>query len=132
MSTAKPSAARLKALWIAALGVGAAVFGLAMLWASVETDFTWVWWLMAFGVGVIGYNAAFAALCSVLAPGVVGFVVEEDTEIRGDDVVHVVKHSETGDESYDFYIRAYATARGATIAALSMGLLIAVALIFFA
>ncbi|MEL6317798.1 MAG: hypothetical protein AAFR16_09205 [Pseudomonadota bacterium] len=131
MTAAKPSIGRLRTLWRASIAAGAAAFALALLWAYAETDFDWIWWVMAFGVGAVAYNAAFAALCAIWAPSIAGFVLEEDTEVRGDDVVHVVRHSETGDEGYDFYIRAYAAARGAAIAALSMAVLIAVALIFF-
>ena len=123
---------RARRLWWLAIGTGVAGAGLGLLWVNSPQGpgFDWVWAVAAFGVGVIVYNVAFFALCSMFVPGL-SALVEDDTEIKGDTVVHVVRHAETGDEANDFYIRAYAAARGMSATAIGAAVMIAVALWFF-
>ena len=123
---------RLKRLWLSALRIGALGFmaGLVWLGSSQGPGLDWVWGIAVFGAPAILYNVAFFALCSMFVPKLSG-LVEDDTEVQGDDVVHVVKFAETGEEPVDFYIRAYATARGTTAATIVGGVMIAVALAIF-
>jgi hypothetical protein len=79
---------------------------------------------------VIVYNVTFFALCSMFLPGL-SDLVEDDTEVKGDDVTHVVRHIETGDERADFYIRAYAGARAISATTIISGIMITAALWFF-
>ena len=92
--------------------------------------FDWIWCVAAFGAAAIAYNLSLFALCSVLVPSLAG-LVEDDTEVQGDDVVHVVRHVETGDRALDPYVRAYATARATTAVAIVSGVVITVALTVF-
>lgn len=123
---------RLNMLWLVALCCGAAAFlgGLAWINSSGGPGFDWVWAVAAFGVAVVVYNGVFFGLCSVFVPGLSN-LVEDDTEVRGDDVTHVVKHAETGDESMDFYIRNYAAARSVSAAAIVSVIVAGVAWTFF-
>ena len=123
---------RVHRLWWAALAIGAAGMGLGLLWvmSSGGPGLDWVWAIAVFGAGVIVYNVAFFVLCSMFTPGL-GDLVEDDTEVKGDTVTHVVRHAETGDEKTDFYIRAYAAARGVSVSAIGGGVMIALALWFF-
>ena len=123
---------QLHRLWMAAIGIAIASFVLGMLWV-ISPDgpgFDWIWCVAAFGVAAVVYNAALFALCSVFTPGL-SELVEDDTEIHGDDVVHVVRHQETGDEELDAFIRSYANARAATAVAIVSGIMITLALVFF-
>jgi hypothetical protein len=122
----------LRRLWIAAIIIGAAGFLIGLLWANSSggPGLDWIWGVAAFGFGAIVYNIAFFLLCSIYVPGMAS-LVEDDTEVEGDTVTHVVRHVEVGDETSDFYIRAYASARGTTAVAIISGIMIAVALYFF-
>lgn len=126
------SGGKLRWLWLAALLVGAVSFLACLLWASSSQGpgLNWIWGVAAFGLGAIVYNIAFFLLCTIFVPGLSG-LVREDTEVHGDTVAHVVHHTETGDETLDFYIRSYSAARATTAIAIVSGILIAVALIFF-
>lgn len=120
-----------KLWWLAiAAGMLGAVAG--MLWVNSPDGpgFEWIWLVAALGVGVIVYNAAFFALCSIFVPGLSN-LVEDDTEVKGDDVTHVVRHIETGDEGTDFYIRAYAGARAISATTIVAAIMITGALWFF-
>ena len=123
---------RARGLWLAGVGIGALGFLAGLLWAnsSQGPGLDFIWGVAAFGFGVIVYNVAFFVLCSIFIPGLAAFV-EDDTEVHGDDVTHVVRHVEVGDEAVDFYIRAYAGARAATAVAIVSGIMIAIALWFF-
>lgn len=123
---------RLRRLWIAALGVGAASFIAGLLWVNSPQGpgFDWIWVVAAFGAAALAYNLAFFALCSIYTPELAN-LVDDDTEVEGDTVTHVVRHAETGDKSLDPYIRAYAGARSVSAVAIISGILIAGALIFF-
>ncbi len=125
-------AGSLKRIWLAALVCGALAFlaGLAWVNSTGGPGFDWIWVVAAFGLGAVIYNVAFFALCSIFVPGL-SSLVEDDTEVQGDDVTHVVKHIETGDETVDFYIRAYAAARGTSAVAIVSGIMVAIALMFF-
>jgi len=122
----------LQRLWLAALACGAVTFlaGLAWVNSSGGPGFDWIWAVAAFGLAAVVYNIAYFLFCSVFVPGLAA-LVEDDTQVRGDDVTHVVKHAETGNETIDFYIRAYATARGTTAVAIVSGVIAAIALTFF-
>lgn len=123
---------RLRTLWLVSLLIGALGFVLSLLWISSAQGpgLDWIWGIAAFGIAAIIYNIAFFALCSIFVPGLSKYV-EDDTEVEGDTVTHVVKHTETGDQQIDGYIRAYAAARGITAVAIVTGLMIAAALTFF-
>lgn len=125
-------AGSLRWLWLAALacGVGAFLAGLAWVNSSGGPGFDWIWVVATFGLAAVVYNIAFFGFCSVFVPGLSAFV-EGDTQVQGDDVTHVVKHAETGHKAIDFYIRAYATARGTTAVAIVSGVMAAIALTFF-
>ena len=129
----KPDVAKLlHRLWLTSIAVAVVGFALALLWitSSRGPGFDWVWCIAAFGAAAIVYNLALFALCSIFVPNL-SAMVEDDTEVHGDDVVHVVRHAETGDDALDPYIRAYATARGASAVAIVAGIVIAIALTFF-
>jgi len=119
-------------LWIAALISGVVTFfaGLAWVNSSGGPGFDWIWTVAAFGLAAVVYNVAFFALCSMFVPEL-STLVEDDTEVHGDDVTHVVKHMETGDEKVDFYIRAYANARAISAVAIVSGIIATIALTFF-
>ncbi len=121
-----------KRLWLLAIAFGLITFLGGLFWVSSPggPGLDVVWGVAAVGLGVIAFNIAFFILCSIFAPGI-SDLVEDDTEVQGDDVVHVVRHAETGDEKTDFYIRNYATARGVTAVAIVSGVMIAAALVFF-
>lgn len=125
-------AQQLRRLWWIAIIAGAAGIGLGLMWVTSPggPGFDWIWVIAAFGAGAIVYNLVFFVLCSWRAPGL-SDLVEDDTEVKGDNVTHVVRHAETGDATVDFYIRAYATARGVSVSAIGAGVMIAVALCFF-
>ena len=114
------------------MAVAVISFALALVWITSPggPGFGWIWCVAAFGAAAIAYNLTLFALCSVLVPSLSG-LVEDDTEVHGDDVVHVVRHVETGDRALDSYVRAYATARAITAVAIVSGVVIAVALTFF-
>lgn len=123
---------RVRRLWWAALAIGAGSMALALLWVLSPggPGWDWVWGIAVFGAGATVYNVAFFVLCSIFAPRL-SDLVEDETEVKGDNVTHVVHHVETGDEKTDFYIRAYATARGVSVSAIGAAVLIGLALWFF-
>lgn len=123
---------RLQRLWIGALLAGAAGFGGALAWISSPggPGLDWIWGIAAFGVAAILYNLSFFVLCSVFAPGLSNYV-EDDTEVQGDDVVHVVRYGKADDPNLDRYIKTYATARGVSAVAIISCIMIAVAWNFF-
>ncbi len=118
--------------WVVAIGVGAIALVIALVWIQSPggPGLDFIWGVAAFGLAAIVYNVAFFILCSIFAPWL-SDMVEDDTEVSGDDVVHVVKHTETGDEAIDSYVRTYAAARGATAVAIVSGVMVAIALMFF-
>jgi len=124
--------ARARWLWWIAVAIGSLGFVAGLLWANSPQGpgLTFIWGVAAFGLGVIVYNVAFFVLCSIFIPGLAAFV-EDDTQVHGDDVTHVVRHVEVGDEAVDFYIRAYASARATSAVAIVSGIMIAAALMFF-
>ncbi|MGI9524672.1 MAG: hypothetical protein ACR2PG_23825 [Hyphomicrobiaceae bacterium] len=132
MDRAQPDTRRLRSMWWTAVGAGTIAFLLSLLWAnsSQGPGLDWVWVLAAFGASVIAFNVAFFGLCSYFTP-YLSTAVRDGTEIEGDTVVHVVQHAQTGDEKVDFYVRAYATARGVTAVGIVTGIMIAIALLFF-
>jgi len=123
---------RLHRLWLFAVLVGCAGFIIGLLWAnsSQGPGLDWIWAVAAFGAAAILYNITFFIGCSLFAPGLSEFV-RDDTEVRGDDVTHVVSHAETGDKTIDGYIRAYANARATSAVAIVSVIVVAIALIFF-
>jgi len=123
---------RLRRLWLVAILVGAVGFIIGLLWASSSQGpgLDWIWGIAAFGAAVILYNITFFLACSIFAQGIADFV-HDDTEVHGDDVVHVVRHAETGDKAIDPYIRAYANARATSAVAIVSAIMIAIALAFF-
>ena len=120
---------RAQKLWWVAIAVGVAGAALGAVWVNSPQGpgFDWVWLVAALGVGVIVYNVTFFALCSMFLAGL-SDLVEDDTEVKGDNVTHVVRHVETGDESADFYIRAYAGARAISATTIVAAITITVAL----
>ena len=123
---------RLYRLWLTAIFVGAVGFFIGLLWAnsSQGPGLDWIWGIAVFGAAVILYNITFFLACSIFAPGL-GEFVQDDTEVHGDDVVHIVRHAETGNEAIDAYIRAYANARATSAVTIVSAIMIAIALIFF-
>ena len=126
------STGRLRWIWWAAIFTGAVSFLIGLLWANSAQGpgLDLVWAVAGFGLSVIIYNMTFFVLCSIFVPDL-SALVEDDTEVHGDNVVHVVRHAETGDGTLDFYIRAYAGARATSAVAIGAGIMIALALIFF-
>ena len=126
------STERLRTLWQVSLVGGLLGFVGALWWvmSAGGPGLDWVWGVMAFGAAALIYNACFFLLCSIFASRMSEHV-EDDTEVEGDTVVHVVRHGETGDATLDFYIKAYATARGTTAVAIVSGIMISIALYFF-
>ena len=126
------SIGRLRWIWLAAILTGAVSFLIGLLWASSAQGpgLDWVWGVAAFGIGAIVYNIAFFILCSIFVPDLAA-LVKDDTEVHGDTATHVVKYAELGDETIDFYIRSYASARATSAVAVGMGIMIALAVIFF-
>lgn len=109
---------RLKRTWWVSILAGAAVGGAAFTYIAFDDAPDVIWAVAAFGLGAMVQQFAFFGLCALFAPGLSSFVVDEEVTIRGDNVVHESSAVETGDEDFDGWIRAYATARGATIALL--------------
>ena len=111
---------------------GAASFGGALYWIASPggPGLDWIWGVAGFGLAAIVYNLVFFALCSVFAPGLSNYV-EDDTEVQGDDVVHVVRYANAGNPDLDSYIKTYATARGVSAVAIISGIMIAIAWNFF-
>ena len=126
------SVQKLRRFWLAALVIGAFSFVLGLLWTASPggPGLDWIWAVAAFGLGAIVYNLAFFLLCTVFASGLSSHV-EDDTEVHGDDVVHVVRHKVSGDETLDFYIRAYASARAITAVTIVSVTLGGLAIVFF-
>ena len=126
------SIGRLRWIWLAALLTGAVSFLIGLLWAgsSQGPGLNLVWGVAAFGLAAIIYNIAFFMLCSIFAADL-SALVKDDTDVHGDTVTHVVQYTELGDEKFDFYIRAYASARATSAVAIGTGIMIALALIFF-
>lgn len=122
----------LRRLWIGSVAAGGVVCASALAWAYAETSFDWAWWLMAAALGVIGQSAAFYGLCSLKAPGLAAYLMGDETHVRGDDVVTTTHVAEAADPKLNAYVRAYANARGASMTAASVGLLIALALAVYA
>jgi hypothetical protein len=123
---------RLRGLWGIALSIGATCFLAGLLWASSSTGpgLDWVWVVAIFGAAVVAYNLAFFALCSIYVPELAK-LVEDDTEVEGDTVSHVVRHAETGDPQLDPYIKTYASARSISAAAIVACIVTSVVVIFF-
>ncbi len=124
--------ARLRLLWIISLVSAVAAFGLSLLWLASPQGpgLDWIWGIAAFGAAALVYNIVFFVLCSIFAAGL-SKLVEDDTEVHGDTVTHVVRHSETGDATSDFYIGAYATARAITATFIVSAIMVTIALTFF-
>lgn len=124
--------ARLRWLWGLSLLAATVAFGLSLLWLASPQGpgLDVIWGIAAFGAAALVYNIVFFLLCSIFAAGLSN-LVEDDTEVHGDNVHHVVRHAETGDETSDFYIRAYATARAITATAIVSAVMITIALTFF-
>ena len=103
-----------------------------MLWIQSENGpgLNWIWGIAAFGLSAIIYNVAFFILCSVFTPSL-STRVEDDTEVQGDDVVHVVRHITSGDEQLDSYIKVYATARAVTAVSIVSVIAGGIAIAFF-
>ena len=127
-----PTTKQLQTLWLAALAVSAVGFvaGLAWLNSAQGPGLDWIWIVAVFGAAALLYNLAFFALCSLCASALATLVTDE-TEVKGDDVAHVVRYQETGTEALDPYVRAYATARGVSAAAIVSAIVATVALLFF-
>ncbi len=123
---------KLRWFWLAALVIGAFSFVLGLLWTTSPAGpgLDWIWGVAAFGFGAIIYNLAFFLLCMMFVPEL-SSQVEDDTEVHGDDVVHVVRHKVSGDKILDFYIRAYASARAITAVTIVSVTLGSLAVIFF-
>ena len=123
---------KLHRLWLSAIAVGALALLGAMYWvvSPQGPGWNWIWVVAAFGFAAIAYNTAFFSLCSVFASSLAN-LVEDDTEVQGDTVTHVVRRREVRDEAVDFYVRAYATARAISATAIVSGIMIAIALWFF-
>lgn len=111
---------------------GALGFGGALYWIASPggPGLDWIWGIAAFGAAAILYNLVFFLLCSIFVPGLSNYV-EDDTEVQGDDVVHVVRYTKADDPGLDSYIKTYATARGVSAVAIISGIMIAVAWNFF-
>lgn len=127
-----PDPKLLQTLWLGALAIGAIglLAGLAWLRSSDGPGLDWIWAVAAFGAAALLYHAAFFALCSIFAPALAQ-LVRDDTEVQGDDVAHVVHYQETGNQALDSYVRAYATARGVSAAAIVSLIIATIAIIFF-
>lgn len=123
---------KLRSLWWVAFVVGVISFALGLLWvnSSGGPGLDWIWGVAAFGLGVVLFNVAFFILCSIFASSL-SSRVEDDTEVDGDTVVHVVRHQQSGHEPLDFYIRAYATARATTAVAITIVVMGSLAVYFF-
>lgn len=115
---------------IATLAGAASAIG-AVLWCYVNAHVDWAWAVVAFGIGVVVYSLVFYLLCSMRAPAMANFVAEDDVTIEAGDVVQTTSYDETGDNGLDFYIRAFAAARGVTMVTASSAILIGAALLFF-
>ena len=126
------SSQSLRRLWSLSLLAGALGFGGALYWIASPggPGLDWIWGIAAFGAAAILYNLVFFLLCSIFAPGLSNYV-EDDTEVQGDDVVHVVRYTTADDPGLDSYIKTYATARGVSAVAIISGIMIAVAWNFF-
>lgn len=124
------TAKNLPALWGAAVAAGVVCFGLALYWAYIEPGLDWVWAVAAAGVGIVGYNLAFFALCASFAPAMAK-MVRDDTEVKGDAVTQVVEHGVSGEKTIDAYLPTYANARGISAVAITSAILATVALTFF-
>ena len=124
----KISGTALKQLWIVSLLAGALGFAGALYCIASPggPGLDWIWGIAAFGVAAVLYNLVFFLLCSIFAPGLSNYV-EDDTEVQGDDVVHVVHYSQAEDPDIDRFVKTYATARGTSAVAIISGIMIAVA-----
>jgi len=127
-----PSRDRLRWLWWSALLISAVSFVAGLTWVNSAQGpgLDWIWGIAAFGAAAAIYNLAFFLLRSIFAPALASFV-KDDTEVQGDDVTHVVHYGESGDDTLDPYIRAYASARGVSAAAIVSVIMITIALTFF-
>jgi len=126
------SVQKLRKLWLAALVIGALGCVLGLLWTVSPggPGFDWIWGVAAFGLGAIVYNLAFFLLCTAFASGL-SSQVEDDTEVHGDEVVHVVRHTVSSDETLDCYIRYYANARAVTAVTIISVIFGGLAIVFF-
>ena len=126
------NAKRLQSLWIFALIAGALGFGGALYWTASPggPGLDWIWGIAAFGAAAILYNLSFFVLCSIFTPGLSNYV-EDDTEVQGYDVVHVVRYANASDPDINRFVKTYATARGVSAVAIISGIMSAVAWNFF-
>lgn len=125
--TAPPSIAVLNRLWGAAVLLGVLAFALGLGWVAAEAALDMIWVIMAFGLAVLVYSAAYYALCTAFAPGLAGYMTGEDVRVEGGDVVHEVTHAESGREKLDFHIRAFVVARQTTQALIGAAVLVGLA-----
>ena len=90
----------------------------------------WISGIAAVGVAAVLCNLVFFLLCSISAPGLSSYV-EDDTEVQGDDVDHVVRYSQAEDPDIDRLVTTVATARGTSAVAIISGIMFVVAWNFF-
>lgn len=121
---------RLRTLMLIAVLAGAAVL-LVSLWLLGQfNDFEVGWAVMALAFGAIAWSAVFYFGCLVLEGSLTGYIVSDDTEIKGERVEMVTKTRSSGDDRLDGWISQFVFARN-TFGMAVIPLLILVGLYFW-
>ncbi|WP_084396356.1 hypothetical protein [Henriciella aquimarina] len=69
------------------------------------------WAVMAFAFGAIAWSAVFYFGCLAVAGSLTGYIVSDDTEIKGDNVEMVTKTRSSGNARLDAWIDKFVFAR---------------------
>lgn len=97
-------------MWFS-VAAGAAVFAFSLWQLDQFTDFQVGWAVMAFAFGAIGWSACFYFGSLIVAGSLTGYIISDDTEIRGESVEMVTKTRSSGDARLDGWIDKFVFAR---------------------
>ena len=102
---------RLRTLMLAAVIMGAAVLLLSLWMLGQFNEFEIGWAVMAAAFGAIAWSAVFYFGCLILEGSLTGYILSDETEIKGERVEMVTKTRSSGDTRLDGWISQFVFAR---------------------
>lgn len=102
---------KLRTLMLAAISVGLGVLAYFLWKLDVFSDFQIGWAVLALGLAAIAWSAVFYFGCLAIAGSMTGYIVSDDTVIKGDNVELVSKTRTSGDARLDAWIDKFVFAR---------------------
>lgn len=102
---------KLRFMMLMAVSIGAGVLVLSLWLLGQFRDFEIGWTVMAVAFGAIAWSAVFYFGCLAVAGSLTGYIVSDDTEIRGERVEMVTKTRSSDDPRLDAWIEKFVFAR---------------------